>query len=82
VAEGVTPDEVMARLGSIGLEIEPFDDRDASLVGLLRPMTKALGLSLADRACLALGMRLELPVLTADRALMKARVGVAVRAIR
>jgi PIN domain nuclease of toxin-antitoxin system len=32
------------------------------------PQTRARGLSLADRACLSLGLRLNLPVLTCDRA--------------
>jgi len=81
-AAGVTPDEVMARLGSIGLEIERFDERDAALVGLLRPMTTALGLSLGERACLALAQRLGLRVLATDRALAEADVGVEVVLIR
>jgi PIN domain nuclease of toxin-antitoxin system len=32
------------------------------------PQTRARGLSLADRACLSLGLRLNLPVHTCDRA--------------
>jgi PIN domain nuclease of toxin-antitoxin system len=35
---------------------------------LLRAVTRHKGLSLGDRACLALAMRERLPVLTADRA--------------
>jgi len=80
--DGVPSGEVVARLKAVGLEVEPFAESDAEAVGDLRPKTKALGLSLADRACLALGMRLGLPVLTADRALAMANVGVEVRAIR
>lgn len=82
VSHGVSPDDVMARLGTIGVEIEPFEDRDAALVGLLRPVTKALGLSLGDRACLALAQRLGLRVLATDRALAEADVGVEVDLIR
>lgn len=33
----------------------------------LRPLTKPFGLSLGDRACLALAQRLGVPVLTSDR---------------
>jgi PIN domain nuclease of toxin-antitoxin system len=51
-------------------------------VGLLRPKTKQLGLSLADRACLALGASLERPVLTTDRAWERVDVGVDIRVIR
>ncbi len=50
------------------LEVVPLLDEDAILIAGLRPSTKAAGLSLADRACLALGIRLGLDVLTTDRA--------------
>ncbi|MBI3977092.1 MAG: hypothetical protein HY331_02795 [Chloroflexi bacterium] len=48
-----------------------FVDFDADLAyqaGLLHPATRQAGLSLGDRACLALARRLGLPALTADRA--------------
>ena len=32
------------------------------------PQTRGCGMSLVDRACLSLGLRLNLPVLTCDRA--------------
>jgi len=41
----------------------------------LRPLTRRHGLSLGDRACLALGWRPRLPVLTADRAWGRHRRG-------
>lgn len=82
VLRGISPDEVVARLGTIGVEIDPFEARDAAVVGLLRPMTKSLGLSLADRACLALAQRLDLRVLATDRLLAAVDVGVEVALIR
>ena len=51
-----------------GLEIVPLGADDARRVAELRPLTRRIGLSLADRACLALAMRLGLPALTTDRA--------------
>ena len=48
----------------------------------LRPVTRKLGLSLGDRASLALGMRQGLPVLTADQNWTKADVDVKVEVIR
>ena len=51
-----------------GLEVEPFSAEDALVAGRLRPPTRAAGLSLGDRACLALASRMGAPVLTADRA--------------
>jgi len=49
------------------LTVEPFTLSDAMACAALRPRTKARGLSLGDRACLALGRRLNAKVLTADR---------------
>jgi PIN domain nuclease of toxin-antitoxin system len=48
------------------LAIEPLTAADCIAVARLRPVTKSRGLSLADRACLALAQRLEVPALTAD----------------
>ena len=61
-------DGMVARLKALGLAVEPFLERDATVVGSLYLRTRDLGLSLADRACLALATRLGLRVLTADRA--------------
>jgi PIN domain nuclease of toxin-antitoxin system len=73
---------VAAWLRSFGVSVEPFDESDAALVGSLRPATRSLGLSLADRACLALAVRLGERVLAADRRLADADVGVEVQLIR
>jgi PIN domain nuclease of toxin-antitoxin system len=51
--------------------IEPVTAEDAIEAARLRPATKDQGLSLADRSCIALASRLEIPVLTADRAWAK-----------
>ncbi len=45
----------------------PVDDDLAIRAALLLPLTRAAGLSLGDRLCLALVARLDLPALTADR---------------
>lgn len=49
------------------LRIVPFTAEDAPGAGDLRPLTRHLGLSLGDRACLALGRSLDAAILTADR---------------
>jgi PIN domain nuclease of toxin-antitoxin system len=69
---GVAPQDVVAELqgrGVLGglLEVEPLTSEDAVAIAELRPPTKDYGLGLGDRACLALGLRLGLPVITADR---------------
>jgi ribonuclease VapC len=50
------------------LTIEPLTAADCVALARLRPTTKQRGLSLADRACLALADRLGVPALTADEA--------------
>ena len=50
--------------------------------GLLRVPTGHLGLSLADRACLALGQRLNLPVYTADRVWAQLQLSIPIHLIR
>ena len=66
----------------VGLEIHPFGIDDAFLVGSLRERTRSAGLSLGDRACLALGVKLGRPVLTSDKAWMSLKLGVSVRLVR
>lgn len=48
-------------------EIVPYDEEQAFLTADLRRKTKSYGLSLGDRACIALGQKLQLPIYTADR---------------
>ena len=79
---GADGNRATARLLAMGVRVEPFDADDAAVVGALRPGTKRLGLSLADRACLALGLRLGRPVLATDAVLADADVGVEVILIR
>jgi ribonuclease VapC len=82
VERGVNADRTTARLAAMGLEVEPFDAHDAAVVGALRRATRHLGLSLADRACLSLALRLRRPVLTADANLAGAEVGAEIILIR
>jgi len=69
-------------MGALPHSLEPFTADDALTAGLLRPITRHLGLSLGDRACLALGIRLDKLVLTADRAWQALDVGPRVRLAR
>lgn len=70
------------RVGRCDLQVVPFDADQAATVAALRPATDPAGLSLADRACLALGLARGVPVLTADRAWRDLDVGVAIEVIR
>ena len=57
-----------ADLQTLGMRIEPFLPVDGERAGRLWPLTRRQGLSLGDRACLSLGLRLGLTVVTCDRA--------------
>lgn len=73
--------EVLAKL--VEAELRAIVE-DALVAASLRPLTRRVGLSLGDRACLALAIRLGLPAATADRAWvdLAAPVGVEVRLVR
>lgn len=47
--------------------VMPFDPSQALITGILQRQTKSKGLSLGDRACIALGIHLQAPIYTADK---------------
>jgi PIN domain nuclease of toxin-antitoxin system len=59
--------EVQECLSPLISVIVPFDEEQAFYTAELRKHTKSKGLSLGDRACIALGMKMKLPVYTADK---------------
>ena len=69
-------------LESLGLAFEPFSAVQAEIAGRLKERTRRYGLSLGDRACLALGSDRGGPVYTADRAWTQLHLGVEVETIR
>ena len=69
-------------LASLGLAFEPFSAAQAEIAGQLKERTRRSGLSLGDRACLALGSDRGEPVYTADRVWLRLDLGVEVEAIR
>jgi|SRR6185437_5504693 len=62
--------------------VEPMTQQQARACGELRARTRHAGLSLGDRACLALAIELGAEVYTADRAWQQAHVGVPIHLIR
>jgi PIN domain nuclease of toxin-antitoxin system len=63
-------------------EAIPFTSEHAKVAGSMIAETCALGLSLGDRACLALGLALQAPVYTADRSWKSLKLGVRIHVIR
>ena len=70
---GAGTEDAMVDIEALGLNLTIVDfDRGAAILAAdLRARTKHLGLSLGDRACLAVARSRDLPVLTADRAWAK-----------
>lgn len=66
----------------IGLRFEPFTSHQAEIAAHLWPSARHLGLSLADRACLALAMEKKLPVLTADQAWGRLKLDLDIQVVR
>ncbi len=84
---GESPDNIIKQLKYEGLlenslEIIACTEEDAINIATFRPLTKSAGLSLGDRACLALGKRLNLPVLTADKVWSSLSLGITINLIR
>ena len=82
VNDGASDQGVRDTLADLPCDVVDFDRAMAIRVGLLRRTTRERGLSLGDRACLALAERLGLPVLTADRAWAELDLGIEVVLIR
>ena len=62
--------------------IAPFDADLAYRMGALRAPTRSKGLSLGDRACLALAQRLGVRAMTTDRIWTELEIKVAIELIR
>jgi ribonuclease VapC len=67
---------------NLGCEICPFTETQARIAAELRPLTRRFGLSLGDRACLALGMERKATVYTTDRAWTQLDLGIRIEVIR
>ena len=80
--QGVPHKEAVPIVDELLQEIVSFDAKAASIAGRLRMETKALGLSLGDRACLATAEALGLDVVTADKIWAKVKTPVKIKIIR
>jgi len=79
---GMSLDGKQDAIEALGVRLEPYTAEDADAVARMWEGTRAAGLSLADRACLALARRLGAPAHTADRAWADLDVDVDVVLIR
>ncbi len=81
---GVAEKDIHLLLDSLEIERVVFDEELAYGAAMLLPATKAAGLSLGARACLALARHRGVTALTADRAWQKLprSLGIAIEVIR
>lgn len=79
---GLSLEEVREALGGLHLDVRPLSPSQAMIIGDLRPATKPLGLSVGDRACLALALDLDAELFTTDADLASADAGVSITDVR
>ncbi len=82
INKGIPAADARRTTESLEIETVPLDRELALAAGALREVTRSHGLSLGDRACLALARHLALPALTADRTWAELDVGVEIQLIR
>jgi PIN domain nuclease of toxin-antitoxin system len=82
VQRGLSPSDAWEVALNFCNEVFSFDAPQATVAGGLVASTRSMGLSLGDRACLALAMLLKAPVYTTDRLWKKLHLGVEIRLLR
>jgi PIN domain nuclease of toxin-antitoxin system len=82
VDRGTPADVVENMLEALDLDVRPFDLAQAKRAGLMRQSTREHGLSLGDRACLALAEELARPAVTTDKAWARLHIGVRIDIVR
>lgn len=82
--KGIPVDDAARAVAMLGVEVVAFTEAHAHASSRMRLTTRPAGLSLGDRACLALALTRGLPALTAERRWPEIAevVGVAVEVIR
>lgn len=79
---GIPEADINQILLNLNLEVVVFNEEQALKAGMMRPATKSIGLSFGDRACLALGIVLNQPVVTTVRLWSNLSVGIEIRVVR
>jgi PIN domain nuclease of toxin-antitoxin system len=82
IDRGSSDDEVSESLIDLDLDVRLFDAEQAVSTGQLRAVTRSSGLSLGDRACLALASKLNAVAITTDRAWADVLSGVSIELAR
>lgn len=79
---GLSRQAAEERIRILGCGIIPFSDEQAIEAGSLIAQTRSYGLSLGDRACLALAIDRKATVYTTDKAWKSLNLGIRIEVIR
>ncbi len=82
VKKGVPLERAWAHTLSAVIAAEPFTSEQAKIAGSLITETASRGLSLGDRACLALAIALKAPVYTTEQTWKNLKVGIPIHVLR
>ena len=82
IDRGMSADDAEMAVDALELDVVAFDNGAARACARLRAATRHLGLSIGDRACLALAEHRAAVALTADHAWSKVTTGVKVEFVR
>jgi PIN domain nuclease of toxin-antitoxin system len=82
VSAGLSEQEAWWHIAQIGCPSVPFDEEMARIAGGLVRLTRPYGLSLGDRACLALALQRNATVYTSDAAWKRLGLDIEVEVIR
>jgi ribonuclease VapC len=75
-------EEISHQIGLLQIPVVAFDSELAHIAASLRKSSTQPGLSLGDLACLALAVKMELPVMTTEKEWKQCKVGIEVITIR
>ena len=79
---GASDDDIVATLNDLDLNVVSFEREAAIRAGAMRASTRAKGLSLGDRACIALAVERNATVVTTDKAWAELALPIPVLLIR
>jgi PIN domain nuclease of toxin-antitoxin system len=82
IRDGLGDEAMRQVVRALELDVAPFDERSALAAAELRRLTGDLGLSLGDRACLALAKSIGGAAVTADRSWAQLTLDIEIRLIR
>ena len=82
VEYGKPLDAVVFQIERLDIPVIAFDSEQASIAASFWKATRSVGMSLGDRACHALALKLSLPALTTEGDWLKCDLGVKVVKIR